>query len=154
FWARPSVVELTTTEVGEAAQITLGGTALAAAAGGLSPLGLRPRTYHGSANRPASVTLIAPNRGIGPLSTMAVAASAPPLELTIQVGANGPTRTLRFDDDTFVDLGWIHAGELQRAIRAALHDDSATVTALAVQKRIRIAAASGRNLTLGGSAAA
>lgn len=153
FWPRPSVVEITTNDVGGAAQITLGGTALNAPAGGLSPLGVRGRVYQGSANRPASVTLIAPNIGIGPQSTMAVAGGGAPLQLTIAIGANGATGTITFDTDTFVDLNWIHAGELQRVIHNALQSDPATVTALAVTKRLRIAANAGHTVTLGGTAA-
>ena len=155
FWARPWLVEVTTTELGANAQITLGGTALnpPPAPNDLAPLGLRARTYHGSANRPASVSLIAPNVGVAPTSTMKVAAGQLPLTLTIQIGAAGPVRTVTFDTNTFADLDWIHAGELEQAIRTALQDDPATVTPIAAVKRLLISDTSGGGVQLGGTAA-
>jgi hypothetical protein len=144
FWPHPLLVEVTTTELGANAQIKLDGSAVSPAAG-TGPLGLRGRTYRGSPNRPATVTLVA-------TTNLAPPAGQPPLELKLTVGAGGDTRTVTFDGDTFADLAFIHAGELQRAIKAALHDDPATVTAHAVEKRLRIAATAG-TLTLGGSAA-
>jgi hypothetical protein len=155
FRPRPWLVELTTTELGPNAQITLGGTALnpPAPPNDLAPLGLRARTYHGSANRPASVTLIAPNVGIARASTMKAVTGQPPLQLTIQIGAAGPVRTITFDTNTFADLDWIHAGELEEAIRAALQSDPATVTTVACIKRLLISDTSGAGIQLGGTAA-
>jgi hypothetical protein len=149
FWARPALVELTTTELGPGAQITLGGTALnpPPAPNDLAPLGLCARTYHGTANRPAAVTLQAPH------VSMAAPAGQLPLVLTVQIGAGGATRSITFDADTFVDLSWIHAGELEQAIKAALHDDPATVTAVAAAKRLLISGTGGHSLQLGGTAA-
>src|SRR5262249_43398212 len=57
FWPRPLVVELTTTQLGPDAVITLGGSALTLAPPtGLMPLGVKARAYHGSAGRSATVT--------------------------------------------------------------------------------------------------
>ena len=154
FWPRPSLVELATTDTGPNAQITLGGSALVpAVAGGLAPPGLRGRLYTGAANRPASATLIAPNVGIDTTSTMKVGGGQPAKELTVTVGANGSTRTITFDASTFVDLDWIHAGELQRVLGAALQSDPVTVTAVAAVKALLISGTGGANLQLGGTAA-
>ena len=155
FWARPFLVEVTTTALGANAQIALDGTALAPPAppNDLSPIGVRARTYHGSAGRPASVTLIAPNVGIARTSTMAVGVGQAPLDLRITIGAGGVQRTVTFDTNTFVDLNWIHAGELEQAIKAALGADAATVTAVAVRKRLLITALTGGALNFTGTAA-
>jgi photosystem II stability/assembly factor-like uncharacterized protein len=154
FWARPFAVEITTTALGANAQITLDGSALTPGAppNDLSPLGVRARTYHGSAGRPATATLLAPNVGRGTTSTMAVATGQPPLELGITIGAGGTRRTVTFDANTFVDLRWIHAGELEQAIKAALGADAATVTAVAVRKRLLVSDTSGAGLALAGTA--
>ena len=150
FWARPNAVEVTTTDTGAAARITLGGAALQApAVGGLSPLGQRARTISGAAIRPASVTLVAPNVGIDTSASMAPHAGA---GLTIAIGA-GSAKTVTFDAATFADLAWIHAGELQRAIRSALEGAAATVTAVNVAKALLFQDTGGARLTLGGSAA-
>jgi hypothetical protein len=101
FWPHPWLVEVTTRELGANAQITLGGSALNPPASGLPALGLRARTYHGLANRPATVTLIA-------TTNLAPPAGQPPLELTLKIGAGGDTRTVTFDSDTFADLTFVH----------------------------------------------
>src|SRR5947207_1457972 len=86
---------------GPAARITLGGAARQPpAVGGLSPLGHRARAINGSANRAASVTLVAPNVGIDTTSSMAAHAGA---ALTIAIGA-GAAKTVTFDAATFADL--------------------------------------------------
>jgi hypothetical protein len=147
FWARPTHVEITTTDVGPNAQISLGGTALnPPSPTALSPLQLRARTYHGSAGRPATVTLRAPSGG------MAAPTGQPPLQLTVQIGAAGPTRTITFDAATFADVGWIHAGDLEQAIHTSLQNDPATATAVAAQKLLVITGTGGHRLRLGGTA--
>ena len=150
FWPRPNAVEVITTDSGPAARITLGGAALQPpAVGGLSPLGHRARAINGSANRAASVTLVAPNVGIDTTSSMAAHAGA---ALTIAIGA-GAAKTVTFDAATFAALAWIHAGELQRAIRSALDGAAATVTAVGVTKALLFQDTGGAGLTLGGAAA-
>jgi photosystem II stability/assembly factor-like uncharacterized protein len=147
FWARPALVEVTTTDLGPNAQIQLAGTALTPPnANALSPLRLRARAYRGTANRPASVTLRAPQ------VSMAPPVGQPPLTLTLQIGPAGVVRTVTFDAATFVDLSWIHAGELEQSIRAALQNDPATVTAHAAVKRLRISGTGGHNLRLSNTA--
>jgi photosystem II stability/assembly factor-like uncharacterized protein len=147
FWARAVLVEVTTTDLGPNAQITLGGTALTPPnANALSPLRLRARTYRGTANRPASVTLRAPH------VSMVAPVGQPPLTLTLQIGPAGAVRTVTFDAATFVDLSWIHAGELEQAIRSALQNDPATVTAHAAVKRLRISGTGGHTIRLSNTA--
>ena len=151
FWARPFLVEITTTSLGPAAQITLDGSALnpPPAPNDLAALGVRARTYRGTAGRPASVTLIAPNVGLPGRPSMAVPVGQPPLELGITIGAGGTRRTVTFDINTFVDLNWIHAGELEQAIKAALAADAATVTAVSLRKTLLITALTGGALAFG-----
>jgi hypothetical protein len=150
FWARPNAVELATTDVGAGTRITLGGTALQPpVAGGLSPLGQRPRVVNGTAGRPATVSLVAPNVGIDTTSSFAGHAGA---TLSVAVG-NGSAKTVTLDGDAFADLAWIHAGELQRALHSALDGAAVTVTALEVTKALLFQATGGAALTLGGAAA-
>jgi hypothetical protein len=150
FWPRPNAVELATTAVGAAAQITLAGNALQPlVAGGLSPLGQLGRTIAGAANRTASVTIFAPNVGVDTTSTMAGKAGS---QLSIAIGG-GSAKTITFDATTFSDLAWIHAGELQRALASALDGQPVTVTAFTVTKSLLFQATSPAGLTLGGTAA-
>jgi len=150
FWGGPLTVEIATDEVGDAAEITLGGTAMTAlaAAGRQRTLGLAPRTYHGDTNRPASVTLIAVNRDMSPVP----AAPGVALELTIQIGAAGAVRTVTFAAPAFANPASIRAGELEEAIRTALAGDPATVSCITTGKSLLLQSTGGPGFTLGGTA--
>ena len=147
FWGRPLTVEITTDQAEDAAEITLGGTAMTGLPGGRATLGLVPRTYHGDTNRQASVTLIAVNRDMSP-----AAVAGPPLTLDITIGAAGAVRTVTFAPPAFANPASIHAGELEEAIRVALGGDAATVSCIPIGKSLLLQPTVGPGFTLGGTA--
>lgn len=137
------IVTLSTTAVGAAQRIAIGGTTN-------GQLFQTNRTYRGAADRPAVVALFAPAFGadLSPIG-------GPPVDRTLTVAVNGgAVRTVTFNAPLFPAPQAVRAAALARALRVALDGDPVHVSVEDLLHTVRLTVTGAGQVTLGGTAVA